>query len=132
MMKVVIPLRVEPIAAKLLRPNDPCVVESAFRDQVDAPIQEGALAVYGVRQIFKEDERRVIEFRMHCIEAKTIEVIVRDPLDCVRDEKMPYLVAVCSVEVDCRTPRSSISVCKIRSKLRKIVSFRSEVVVDHV
>ena len=54
--------------------------------------------------------RRVIEYRVHRIEAQRIDVKFSDPIQCVLNEEVPYLIAVRSVEVERRPPGLSCSV----------------------
>src|SRR5215813_2640558 len=132
MMKVVVPLRIQSMAAKFLRPDNPRVVEGAFRDDVDASIEKRALTVYGLSEFFKEVQSRVIEDGMHSIEAKGIDMKIGDPFDCIRDEKMAHFVAVRIVEVERLSPGCLISIGKIRTELRQIISFGTNVVIDNV
>src|ERR1700687_4407495 len=73
-----------------------------------------------------------IKDSMNRIEPERIDVIFGEPVKCIVDKEPPNAVAVGAVEIDRRTPRRSITVSKTGCVLTKIVSFRTQVVVDDV
>src|SRR5262245_43269993 len=55
-----------------------------------------------------------------------------DPVQGTLNEKLPYLIAVRTVEVEGCPPRGFVALRKIRAKIAQIVSFRAKVVVHHI
>src|SRR2546426_5113129 len=131
-MKVVIPLRIESISAQLTGPDQAGVVQRAFGDDIDAAIEVYASLMNSFRELFQNVHCGVIEDGVDCIQTQRIDVVVLNPLDSVGNKEMPHLVAVRIVEIQGRTPRCLIAVCKVRPKLREVISFRANVVVNHI
>ena len=67
-VKIIVPLRVEPVSAKLCGPDQPGIVERAFSDDIDAAIERSALFMDGFRQFFQKIQRGVIEDGMNGVE----------------------------------------------------------------
>src|SRR5437762_11048199 len=131
-MKVVVPLRIEAVASKLHGPNQTRIIQGAFRNDMNTTIERGPLFVHRIAKFFEEVQRGVIENGVHGVQAKRVDVIIRNPFQRVRDEKMTNLVAVRVIEVQCRTPRRFVAIGKVRSELRQVISFGSDVVIDDV
>src|SRR4029077_7827125 len=73
-----------------------------------------------------------IAHSMNRVEAQSIKVIILQPIECVLDEEPPHVVAALTIEIDRLTPRSAVTIGKVRSEYIKVVAFRAEMVVDHV
>src|SRR5262245_33622045 len=128
-MKIVVPLRVETVAAQFLRANQTDVIQRAFSDDINAAIELGSLLVDGVAQFFEKIQGGMIEDGVHGIEAECVNVKIADPFHGVGYEEMPDLVAVRVVEIERGSPRRPITVREIGAELREVVSLRTNVVV---
>src|SRR4051794_5518260 len=69
---------------------------------------------------------------MHCVQAQCIDVKLDLPVEGILDKKSANLVAVLSVKVESLSPRGFIGIREVRAELRQIISFRTEMVIDHV
>src|SRR5215472_4482252 len=70
---------------------------------------------------------------MDSVQAQTIDVILLEPIERVMNEKVTYHSAARAIEIDGLSPRRAVSVREEVFRVhRKIVSFGTEVVVDHV
>src|SRR5438093_11263101 len=69
---------------------------------------------------------------MDCIQAKRIEVVIRNPFQRIGNEKVPDLIAVSIIKVQGRSPRRLVPIRKIWRKLREIISLGANVVVYDV
>src|SRR5688500_17841232 len=74
----------------------------------------------------------VVIYCMDRIQTQRVDAAVLDPVQCILDEKAPYVVAERSVEVNCVAPRRRIAVCKVRAKIAEIIPFRPKVVIDDI
>ncbi len=66
------------------------------------------------------------------VEAEGVHVIFGEPVKCIVDYPAAHSVAIGSIKVDGLAPWSLIGVSETGSVLRKIVPFRTEVVVHHI
>src|SRR6267142_6470175 len=85
-----------------------------------------------ISQVFEKAKGRMVENRMHRIEPERIDVAINDPVERVLNKITAHLVAPRTIEIDRLSPRRLISIGEIRAKLWEIISFRPEVVVNHV
>src|SRR5215218_11235385 len=70
---------------------------------------------------------------MHRVEPEAVEVVLLQPVEGVVDEILSYVLAALAVKVDRCSPRRVVPVGEeLRGVERKVVSFGTEVVVDHV
>src|SRR6266498_5618004 len=74
----------------------------------------------------------MIDNRVHCVDAKRIEVKLIDPHQRVLNEKRSDVIALWAVEIQRHAPRRFVSVREVRAELAQIISFGAEVVVDDV
>ena len=66
------------------------------------------------------------------IEPQGIDVKFGNPVERVLDEEAAHLIAVRPVEVDGLPPGRAVAVGEIGAEIPEVVSFRAEMVVDHV
>src|SRR5436190_16797203 len=69
---------------------------------------------------------------MHGVDAQSVAVKLVDPLQRVVDEEPAHVVAARPVEIERESPRRFVAIGEVRTELGEVVSFRTEVVVDHV
>src|SRR5258706_955172 len=132
MVKIVIPDRIQTVAAELSRPNQAAIVIGAFGDQIRLAFETRKGLMHFAAQLVDESNRRMIENRMHGIEAQRIDVKFRDPIQSILNKEFSYLIAEGSVEVERRSPRRLVAIGEVRSEVGEIISFRTEMIVDHV
>ncbi len=130
-MDIVVPLRVEGLGCAL-GPEPMRLVGSVFQHQVDGSVFPGARA-HALRDLGQEVDLAVILYRVHRIEAQTVEVILFQPVENVVYEELADRAAVGPVVVDSRAPRSVMTLGEELACVgMKIVSLWPEVVVNHV
>ena len=83
-------------------------------------------------EFFQERPSREVQYGVHRIQAQGIDMELSDPVEGVFDEEPAHLVAVRAVEVQRRPPGGAVGIGKVGAEVRKVISFRSEVVVDDV
>src|SRR5262249_34063684 len=77
--------------------------------------------------------RRVIEDCVHRVDAERIDMAFANPIERVLDKIISHLVAVRAVEVQRRAPWRLVTLGEIApAEIPKVISFRSEVVVNDV
>jgi hypothetical protein len=69
---------------------------------------------------------------MDRIYSKGIDVKLPDPVEGVLHEKSANLIAISPVEVDGRSPGCPVAICKVVSKIRKVVTLGPKVVEDYI
>src|SRR5579871_1830264 len=73
-----------------------------------------------------------IEDAVDRIEAQGVDVIFLEPIHGVLAKKSSHFVAALTIEIDRLTPRSSVTIRKVRTVCIKVVALRTEMVVDHI
>ena len=130
-MQIVIPERVEIVAAFAARPNQFRFLRFVLRDQNDRALAGGGAR----RPADRADDvfARMIDDALRGIETKAVEMKFIDPVAAVGDEKLAHRSGVRSVEIDRIAPIVLVSVGKIIvGKNPQIISVRAEVVVNDV
>ena len=69
---------------------------------------------------------------MDGVQAQSVDMEIRDPLQRVVDKVAAHFVAVSLFEIKGLAPGRLIHIGEIESEMREIVSFRTQVVVNHV
>src|SRR3990170_7535942 len=87
MMKVVIPLGIQAIAACLTGVDDPDVVQIALRDHIDFSAQHFRFSVHRFPEFLQEVSRAEIEYPVDGIDPDGIDMILRDPVEGIVYEK---------------------------------------------
>src|SRR5437762_10029868 len=131
MMEVIIPLRVQTVTPKFRLPYHTSIVQRAFGDHVHAPVESRSLYMHGRGEFFQKVQCGMIQYGVDGIQPEGVEVVVRNPLQRIRNKKMPDVVAIRIVEIQRWPPRRSVALRKIRRELGEVISFRTKVVVDH-
>src|SRR5690606_29527928 len=74
----------------------------------------------------------IVKNSMNGITPKSINMIMDHPMQGVVRKKIPHPIRPVTVIVDSISPRSSVLLCKVRSKSIKIITFWSQMVVHHI
>ena len=131
-VKVIVPLRVESVTAELSRADQPRVVGGAFGKEKDLAIQLLGPVADGIRQLFEEGIRRMIQDGVYGVQTQSIEMKVGDPIKRVIDKVASYVIAIGAVEIHRRPPGGFVALGVVRGEVRQIIPFGSEMVVDNV
>ena len=131
-VEVVVPLRIQPEAAELRGPDHAHVVQVALRDQIHPAVQPLGKRAHRVAEFGQKRPRAQIHHAVDGVEAERVHMERRQPLDGILDEEAHDFVALRPVEVEAQAPRSPVAVAEVWAKIAEIVSFRPQVVVDHV
>ena len=86
----------------------------------------------GIRQLFEEGIRRMIQDGVYGVQTESVEMKVGDPIKRVIDEVAPYVIAIGAVEIHRRPPGGFVALGVVRGEVRQIIPFGSEMVVDNV
>src|SRR5580692_6712898 len=132
MVKIVIPNRVESPSSYLRRADHPSIVSIALRDQMDVPADHLGPGKNGCTELFEKRSRGVIHNRVDGVEAKCIDVEVRDPFQRINDEISADLIALCVIEIDGLSPRRLVEVREIRTEISNVITLWTKMVVDHI
>ncbi len=132
MVEIVIPDRVESPAAHFRRAHHAGIVAIVLRDQVNVPPEFLRLRMNGCAQLLEKCLRGGINNRVDGIEPKRIDVVIVHPLQRVLDEIAPHIVAICIGKINRLSPRRFVKVREIRTEIRQVISFRTQVVVNHI
>ena len=76
--------------------------------------------------------RGIVTDGLHGIQAQTVEVILREPVEGVIDDEAPHALASFIVVIDALTPRSLVARGEVWPEQTKVISLVAEMVVDHV
>ena len=125
-------LGAEPAPADLHGPDDPHVVQVALGNHVDVSADGLGVQAHGLAQLLQKMPGAEVEDPVDCVDSERVDVILRNPVKSVGNEVIPHFIAVGSVEVNRLSPRSFISVGKIRAEVPEVVSLGPEMVVDDV
>ena len=131
-VEVVVPLRIEPEAPELRRPDHADVVQVALSNQMHLAVQPLRERFHRLAELGQTRPRTQVHHAVDGIEAERVHMELREPLDGILDKEAHDFVALGSVEVEAQAPRSPVAVAEVRAKIPEIVSFRPQVVVDHV
>src|SRR5262245_8373147 len=74
----------------------------------------------------------MIENGVDGIEAYCVEVIIRNPFQRVRYKEMTNLITIHVIEVHRGSPRCLVPLGEVRCEVRKVIAFRSKVVVNNI
>src|ERR1700726_1053001 len=118
MMKIIIPHCVVSDAAQLRKANEASVIPIALGNQVHATVQIPSCFMDLFRKFSQECPCGGIRNRVYSVEAKSINMKVRHPLQCIFDEVAANLVARRAVEIDSLTPRRLVAVRKVGTETR--------------
>src|SRR3712207_6699508 len=99
---------------------------------MNPPVQRLSLLVRGRGHFGQNVGRGLIVDRMHRVPPQRIDVELGDPKQDIVDEELPDCVTVAAVEVERLTPPDSIALGKVCPEVAQMVSFRAEVVVNHI
>ena len=132
MVKVVVPLRVERVAALGARINDANIFEVALGDQPSLAIQQLRLTLKGVRKFVEDVAGAEVVNAMDGVQAKRVNVVFGKPVQSVVDDEAANAVASGPVKIDRLSPGRVVGIGEAGGELGKIVSFGTEMVVDNV
>ena len=116
MMKVIVPLRIDPISAQFLRADETRVVESALRDRVDPPVQLCTSFLNAVCKFFENVLGGEIEYRVNGVKPKRIDMELGNPVKRVLQKVVTHFIALRVVVVQRSSPWRLVVVGEIRSE----------------
>jgi hypothetical protein len=120
-VKVIVPLGVKAISAKLMGTNYPGVIERTFREKMDMSVKLARPLMDGHSQLLEEWLSGKVQNGMDCIDSKRVNMKFRGPVERIFDEKTPNLIAIRSIEVDGRAPGSLVAVREVRTEISQVV-----------
>src|SRR5262245_52791020 len=132
MVKIVVPLAVESVSAYGRRIDDFRIVQGAFGNHDNLPVQRLGLRVNRRSDLLQNMVGAEVVDPVNRIESKGIDMVFGHPIESIADKIMPDIVGVGPIEVDGGTPRFSIAVRKIGTEVAEIISLGAKVVVDDV
>ena len=130
-VEVIVPLRVEPVAARLPGRDQPGVVEVGLGHQGERPSGRRGEGVHRDRQFLEDVQRAVVHQRVHRVEAEPVEVVVPQPRQRVLHDERAHLIGARLVQVDRRAPRRHVRVGEVRPERGEPVA-RPDMVVDDI
>src|SRR5262249_606472 len=132
MVKIVVPLTVESVSADGRRIDNFRIVQAAFGNHDNLPVQRLGLHVNGIADFLQNMPGAEADDSLNGIKPKGIDMVCGHPIESIADEIMPDMVAVGPIEVDGGPPRCAIAVREIGTEVAKIISLGAKVVVDDV
>src|SRR5580704_6618346 len=99
---------------------------------MDVPAKRLGPDMNGCAKFFQEGSRGGIHNRVDGVEAKCIDVKVRDPFQRILDEISADLIALCVIEINGLSPRRLVQVGKIRSEISQVITLWTKMVVDDI
>ena len=73
-----------------------------------------------------------LEDSVNSVESQCVEVELLEPVHGILTEKPSHFVAAWPIEIHRLTPKSSVTIGKVRTVCIKVVAFGTEMVVDHI
>ena len=92
-VKIIRPVRVEPVAAARRGVHQPRIVQIALRDQHEAAIELLAQSPHRGGELFENVRRLEAEDGVHRVEPQSVEAVVAQPHERVVDDEAAHLVA---------------------------------------
>src|SRR5215471_10601663 len=87
----------------------------------------------GFSQLGQEVRTRFVVYGMHGVESQSVNAIFLDPVERVVNEIVAHWATLRAIKVDGLPPGSPVAISEILWRIQvKVVSFRSEVVVDNI
>ena len=83
-------------------------------------------------ELFQEGSGGTVQDGVNRVQTKGVHVKLIQPVKGILDEEAADLIAVRTVEIEGRTPRGLITFGEVGGVIAETVSFRSQVIVDHV
>src|SRR4030095_9906529 len=131
-MKVVAPNRVQTVTAEMSRSNQAGVIGCALGDQINPALQFSSEGFNFSAKLREKRPRRLVENRVHRVEAQSVDVKIAYPVAGVFNKETTDCIAVRYSEIERQAPGGSVAIGKIRCEVGKIISFRTEVIVNDV
>src|SRR5262249_29464035 len=132
MMKVIAPLRVEPITSLSWRTQQTDIVQVAFGYDVDVTPAFPRSCVSRCLNVSQNMPSPEIVDGMHGIEAETVEAILSDPHADIIQNEFTDRVTAAAIIVHGQAPGGPVLVGEVRPIFSEIAAFWSDMVVDHV
>src|SRR5579863_2212012 len=131
-VKIVVPLSIDPVTADYGWINHARIVQIALGDEPCLAPEQMRLPMEDVGHLVQQMIRSEVEDLVDRIEPQRIDVVLSQPVQRVVDEETPYLRALRTVEIDRGTPWRAITIREIGAVLAQVVSFRTQMVIDDV
>ena len=130
-VKVVVPQRVDPVAALFQRPDQPRVLRLVLRHDEDRTMT--CRSTRAPADCGQQVLRRPIEDLLRGVEPQAVEMKLVDPVAGIADEELAHRRRVVAVEVEGVAPFVVVALGEVRRREgAQVVADRPEVVVDHV
>src|ERR1700740_1806753 len=110
MVKIVVPLSVEPMAAVPGGIDHAWIIQIALGDKPRIAPEQTGLLMKGLRHLAEHMNRTEVEKPVNKVKPQRVDVVLSQPVQSIVDEKSPDVVAMRTVKIDCRAPRRSIAV----------------------
>ena len=132
-VEVVVPERVETVAAGLAGADEPCVLRLVLGDDVEAPAGGGRGRADALVDLGENVAVRPVEDLLRRVEPQPVHVELLDPVGRVLDEELARGSGVGAVEVDRLAPLVLVAVGVVVARERSgVVPVGPEVVVDDI
>src|SRR3954451_9727060 len=122
MMKVVTPLSIGSPSTLRDRTNDLRVVQVTFRHDPRRVTPFNSTELGALNDLRHYVRRRLVDYRMHCIESQTVGVVTVEPQLHVLQEESAYAFRVRSIEVDAVPPWRLMAARKIRTVCSEVIA----------
>src|SRR5262245_26360083 len=132
MVKIVVPLSIQLEPSGSSRAYETRVIERAFGNQIDLPIEFPCPAMDSFREFLQERNRRLVKDCVDCIQTQSIKPKLRDPIKGIQYEETANLIAGGTIKIDGIPPRSVVSIGKIGTKASQVIAFRTQVVINNI
>ncbi len=131
-VEVVVPLGVQPQAARLAGGDQARVVQVGLGDQEQRTAQPHRQPVHRRGELLQEVVRPGVAQRVHRVQPQPVQPVVPQPGQGAVHQELADLVRTGGVQVHRGAPRRVVRVGEVRAERGQVVARRTEVVVDHV
>ena len=132
MMEIIAPHCLQAVAATAGRKNIAGIVLVGFRHDANGALQPRAENVGSLGNFGDDVPRRIVTNGLHGVQAQTIQMIFREPVDGIIDDEAPHAIASFAVVIDRLTPRSLVARGEVWPKQTEVIALVAEMVVDHI
>ena len=132
-MQVIVPLGRSGLGSAIgIAPQKTGLIQLVFEHYVDCPASTGAITQRRANLVHDVDFR-VIANRVDGVHAQAVEAVLLNPVQRVVNEKIAHSARLFRVVIDGGAPRRLVAgVEEMRAARMQVVTFGTEVVVDHV
>ena len=131
-VEVIVPNAVQPISAAFSRANQANVVLIALGNDMNKTTRASRFLLDRRLNVGEDMAWTEVEDGVNRVQPQTVHAKITHPHPRVVDDKLPHGIAVRAVVVDGPAPRSAVAIGKVGAVVGKVVSFGTEMVMDHV